>query len=359
MESELLMQIKKKTKILNIILITLLCVIIILISGVYLLFRNEIKTANSIKRVNDEVPFFTMTYEGDYGLEEFLKVGASNDNELIEFITKRLLKGLPIKFSVPELGCSTFSAISPENEHIFGRNFDLNFSPSMLVKTAPDDGYRSMSMVNLAFLGYDEQNLPTSLKDSIRALAAPYVPLDGINEKGLAIGVLLIHTSPTNQQTDKVDITTTTAIRMILDKCATVDEAIELLKNYDMHSSGGSSYHFQIADNTGRSVVLEYINDEISIIESKMATNFLLTPGDWDFGKGQDRFEILKTTLEQKNGILTEEESMELLNAASKKFEDDNDSYTQWSAVYNQAKQTVNICINRDYKNVYSFSLNP
>ncbi len=42
---------------------------------------------------------------------------------------------------------------------------------------------------------------------------------------GLAVGVLLIDTEPTNQETDKVDITTTTAIRMMLDRCATVDEA--------------------------------------------------------------------------------------------------------------------------------------
>ena len=47
-----------------------------------------------------------------------------------------------------------------------------------------------------------------------------------MNEKGLAVGVLLIDTEATDQRTDRVDITTTTAIRMMLDRCATVDEAV-------------------------------------------------------------------------------------------------------------------------------------
>ena len=67
-------------------------------------------------------------------------------------------------------------------------------------------------MVNLSYIGFGEDKLPTSLLDSLLTLAAPYVPLDGLNEKGLAVGVLLIDTEPTDQQTDKPDITTTTAI---------------------------------------------------------------------------------------------------------------------------------------------------
>ena len=62
-------------------------------------------------------------------------------------------------------------------------------------------------MVNLSYIGFGEDKLPTSLLDSLLTLAAPYVPLDGLNEKGLAVGVLLIDTEPTDQQTDKPDIT--------------------------------------------------------------------------------------------------------------------------------------------------------
>ena len=43
---------------------------------------------------------------------------------------------------------------------------------------------------------------------------------------GLTIGVLQLNVEPTQQDTEKTDITTTSAIRMVLDKAATVDEAV-------------------------------------------------------------------------------------------------------------------------------------
>ena len=150
-----------------------------------------------------------MEYKADYALDRFLKIGASTDTELIEFIVRQVLKGIPLKFDLPNLGCSTFAAKLADGTPIFGRNFDMYDSPALLVTTRPKDGYASSSMVNLAYIGYNSENLPTSLVKGIMTLAAPYAPLDGVNEKGLAVGVLQIKTTPTNQQTDKVDITTT------------------------------------------------------------------------------------------------------------------------------------------------------
>ena len=53
-------------------------------------------------------------------------------------------------------------------------------------------------------------------------MGAPYFPLDGINEKGLAVGVLQLQAEATNQNTEKVDVDTTLAIRILLDKAANV-----------------------------------------------------------------------------------------------------------------------------------------
>ena len=275
-------------------LLALAAVILAAVLVLLALFQAELRTLNTIERV-DDTDLFTMTYLGDYGLDDFLaQGGASNDNELLDFLMQKLLKGLPLRFDIPDLGCSTFAAETPEGDAIFGRNFDMYYSPALFVRTAPEDGYRSISMVNLSYIGFGEGKLPTSLLDSLLTLAAPYVPLDGLNEKGLAVGVLLIDTEPTDQQTDKPDITTTTAIRLLLDRAATVDEALALLRQYDMHASANSCYHFQIADAAGRAVVVEYIGDEMNVVESPRATNFLLTEGDWDFGRGQDRFAVLE-----------------------------------------------------------------
>ena len=159
---------------------------LIIVTGGAVLFRNELKTLDSLKKIDDNV-LYTMKYEGDYGFDDFLKVGASTDGELVKFVTERLLKGIPLEFSIPDLGCSTFSAQTEDGDQIFGRNFDLTYSPALFVETEPENGYRSLSTVNLAFLGFGEDKLPETFKEKIITLAAPYAPLDGINEKGLTV----------------------------------------------------------------------------------------------------------------------------------------------------------------------------
>ena len=339
------------------VLIALLAVVVLAVGTLAILFQGELRTLASIKRMDDS-SLFTMEYKGDYGFDEFLaRGGVSNDNELLDFLMKKLLKGLPITFDIPNLGCSTFAVETPEGDALFGRNFDMYYSPALFVRTAPKNGYKSISMVNLAYIGFGENKLPTNMLNSILTLAAPYVPLDGVNEKGLAVGVLLIDTESTNQQTEKPDITTTTAIRLMLDQAATVDEALALLEQYDMHASANSCYHFQIADAAGKSVVVEYIGDEMVVIDSERATNFLLTPGDWTFGGGQDRFDTLEKTMTEKNGVFTADEAMDLLESVSQTVRVDKTSTTQWSCVYNQTRGSVDIAMLRDYDKIYSFSI--
>ena len=50
-------------------------------------------------------------------------------------------------------------------------------------------------------------------------------------------------TTPTDQNTDRPDITSTTLLRLILDYADNVEEAIALASKYDMHDSVGTSYH--------------------------------------------------------------------------------------------------------------------
>ena len=344
----------------------LLGLVIVLTLGLGLVFRNELKAINSIEKV-DDYGFYTMTYSGDYGFDDFLQVGASNDQELVNFVGKKLLKGLPITITSPDLSCTTFNAVTPDGEYIFARNFDMDYSPSMLVHTKPLNGYESISMVNLAFLGYQEHILPDKFANKFLALAAPYAPMDGINETGLAVAVLLLpETPPTKQDTGKIDITTSTAIRLLLDKASSVDEAVALLEQYDMHSSANSCFHFQITDAKGASVIVEYVDNEMHVLEPEtsyqVCTNFFLTPGDkYNFGEGQDRYDIAITGLKEKDGVITAQQGMDLLEAA--KMVDVLDKKTgilyntQWSAIYNNTQQYVDLCIGQNYEKVYRFNV--
>lgn len=354
---------KKILKVTGIVIAVIVGIVVVGVGG---LFFGEIRTLLSLNVINEH-PFYEMTYHADYGLDAFLEKGASTDEELVAFVTKRLLKGAPLEID-PDGACSTFIATTPEGDDLFGRNFDYVPSMGLIVRTNPKNGYESISVVNLNHLGLTQENLPTKgLLNRVITLAAPYAPLDGINEKGLAIGVLVIKEGVVHQNTGKVPITTTTAIRMILDKAATVDEAIALLEQYDMNSSGETGYHFQIADATGNTAVVEYINNEMHVLTKKegytAATNFVLY-NDMNLGSGQDRYEVIKTKQNEMQGIMTEDEVLEILLSipaeGSRVIEGLNqevEADTQWSAVYNLDQLTMMICTTRDKERIYHYAI--
>ena len=52
-------------------------------------FGGEFSTLKTLNRVEDDANLFTMEYKADYALDRFLKIGASTDTELIEFIVRQ------------------------------------------------------------------------------------------------------------------------------------------------------------------------------------------------------------------------------------------------------------------------------
>lgn len=350
---------KTKKKVLSIVLAALVGLPLLLIGAGALVFRTELATLASLEHLTDL--YYTLDYKADYGLDEFLQQGASNDAELAQFVIKKLMKGLPVNIQLPNLGCSTFQAQTPDGDYLMGRNFDNKQAVYALVHTRPETGYESISMVNLSYIGSDGGD---SLMGKLLALAAPYLPLDGINEAGLSIGVLQLYSEPTVQDTEKPDITTTAAIRMVLDKAATVDEAIELFSQFDMRSSANAPYHFQLADANGDTATIEYLGSEMNVYREAdgnlCTTNFYLSPGEYfNGGKGQDRWQTLREGLAAAGGVVTEPEAMGLLRAVmqDKEKEDGVFSGTLWSCVYNNTRRTLQLCCNRDYDNVFTYSV--
>ena len=294
-------------KILKYTLITLVSLVLVLLVSFFALFNSELKTINNIEQ-HDDYGFYETTVYSNYALDDLINDGgASTDGELTNYLIQKILKGIPINFNIPDFGCSTFIATTPDGEILFGRNYDLDPVPSMLVRTNPENGYKSISIANASIIGMQPNMDKLPLMSKVMSLAVPYAIMDGMNEKGLSIGVLLIKDTPTNQISDKPDITTTSMIRLVLDKAANVEEAIAIFEAFDMHASAGADYHFQIADASGNSAIIEYIDNEISIIrkdDQPMAlTNFIVSEANYGFGKGQDRYEILIDTLTQNKQV--------------------------------------------------------
>ncbi|MBQ3137764.1 MAG: linear amide C-N hydrolase [Clostridia bacterium] len=356
---------KKSKKILT----AVLAVIFVLLLGALAVFQGEARTLLSVKEKGD-TGIYDITYAADYKLDELLESGgAATEEELVQYIIKTMLKGLPIEvpYEIPNLACSTFYAETPEKGYIFGRNLDNQTTDLAVIRTNPKDAYSSVSVVNLSFLGYNESYTPDKLMDRINTLATAYFPLDGVNEKGLAVGVLQLQAPATAQDSGKPDVGTTVAIRAMLDKCATADEAIEFLKGVDMFAAAKGCYHFHIADATGKSVVVSYAENEMVITEQSekgfiAATNFYLhdVPFNYEM-QGTDRYEILEKTLTEKKSLLTPEEGMRLLHDVRITGTDPDEKgrvySTQWSSLYDLTNPSLSLCADMNYDDVYVYEV--
>lgn len=321
------------------------------------LFWRVIQAAASVRALDDG--FYSMTYTGSYGLEDFLEQGgASSDLAVADFVIGRMFHGMvDLNLQGNPYGCSTLSVASPDDEQLFGRNFDWSYCTAMVVKTNPPDGYASISTVNMDFL-----NVGLELSEGafvrLMSAVAPYAPLDGMNEQGLCVAVLMIEDSPVfGQDTGKPDLTTTTTVRLLLDKAANVDEAIALLEQYDLHASANLMVHFALADATGRSVVVEYVDNQMVVTETPVVTNFYLTPGErYGIGVAEShtRYELLIERLNE-NSRMDANGVRDALDRVSKHNFDSVFASTEWSTVYNQTTGAVQYYHREDYTKSYDF----
>lgn len=336
-------------------------VLLIFLGIMLVLFWNELRSLISLKKV-DDYGMYQMTYYGDYGFDEFLETGASSDADIEAFVTKRLLKGLPIDLGVTGDGCTAFAVKNEKGDILFGRNFDFLYAPSLQVYTAPKQGYASVSTVNLAFAGYSQDYLPDGLfSRRFLTLAAPFLPFDGMNEKGLAIALLAVPKAQAPYDASKVTLNTTTAIRLVLDKAATVEEAVELLRQYNIYFSGDIECHYLIADASGHSVIVEYLEQELQVVETdtdyQVASNFIAYQGR-NIGEGYtefERYDKVKDTIESNQGFLDGEQAVSLL-ADVGVFDGETDKL-QWSVLYNLTTGEGEIFPHRKIQNRIKFHL--
>jgi len=204
---------------------------VIALGAAVILWHNEIAAVASFEQVRGRDPahrdgsVYTMHVPGGFYLEDFIaQGGAANDSELIDFVTSKVTKGLiPMTIKATDISCASFTAQTVEGDRLFARNYDFNETNACIVTTDGGKGrHATISSVDLQFLGLNRFKDVEGLMDKIICLAAPYAPLDGINDAGVSCGVYMSYqgnykTFPTNQDTGKPDITSTTLLRMILD----------------------------------------------------------------------------------------------------------------------------------------------
>ena len=387
------------SKLLRRIACALAALVIALAVAVFALWHNELTTLASFQKLSDrdeahrDGAVYQISFSGDYSFDEFLSQGgASNDAELISFITRSITKGIiPMHIKTSSIACSAFTADTQSGDRVFGRNYDFSATNTAIVYTDPGEGrHASYSTIDLSFLGLDADKDVETIGQKFLTLAAPYVPLDGINDAGVACGIFMSYQgegkgTPTDTQTDRPDITSTTLLRLILDYADSVEDAVALAQQYDLHDSASSCFHYMVADSTGRSAILEWVgtdadhdvdgaqrqlnvlwNDTDALSDSadwQVVTNFIKTPGYYDGTsaerKGLDRYEHLTAALRETDGIVADKDAaMDLLASVGRRTwnNDDSNSNTVHSVVYDLTDKSVLWVGNEHYgEEAYTF----
>lgn len=321
----------------------------------------------SLERINDSL--YTLECTHDIFLDGMIESGSAGSIlKTLRYAVKNVTRK-PVVVKAPRAGCSVFTAFNEKGEYIMGRNFDYKDAPCIVVKNRPSKGYKSIGITDANFFAWGKKKGPKKGKLYSRVLLAPYLCVDGINEKGLAIAVLELKTPPLHQKTGKKPTSTSIIIREVLDYAESVEEAVEIFKKRDMNDVGGVAYHFVVSDRFGNAVLIEYLNGEMLLFYPEShggepfisVTNHFIAKGapEPKRGAGYDRQEKIVGSLTDKGGVIGESEAMDLLSQVQL------DYYhklgwpvrTLWSAVYNSNTASVDLCVNQNYDEVYHFEI--
>ena len=351
----------------------ILLMIVVLAAAVFLgIYFTRIQTIGSIEQLTDYEDgynLYRMDVKYDYSIENVIDRGIEDDQMMIDSMIKEVLPLLPVTIKVPNFGCTSFSLTDMDGDVHMGRNYDFKRDTSaMLVYCTPKDGYKSVAV---AALDNVSANVPDeNIKKKLASLAAPFICLDGINEKGVSISVLTLDSEPVRQNTGKPVISTTLAIRLVLDRAATTEEAVELLRSYDMYSASGRDYHFYITDASGDGRVVEYDCEsetrELVATPTEAVTNFFIIykekalPNQKNgiYGHGRERYDAVMKVLEEEKGNYTNDTVWKAMKSAAQNPNPvDVTSNTQWSVSYNNTDLTAEIAIRRNWEDIIHFEL--
>lgn len=297
--------------------------------------NQRLRSLESVRKIDDH-PLYFMRYDGDY--DPFRPISAVNTR--------------------PEWrwGCSLFVAFGDQGEPLFGRNFDWYHHPAIVLVTHPDNGYGSISMVDVSYLGYSLQDAKfDSIEGRTALLQAPLIPFDGMNEHGLTVGMAAVPDSKLPEDPDKPTIGSLRVIRLMLDQAKTVDEAIAVFEKFNIDPTGGPQIHYLIADANGDSALVELIDGEMKVVRRgepawQCATNFHVCGNEARGKQLCHRFSQLQRRLSELDGSMDSEQAFDLLQQVAQRN-------TEWSAVYDMKQGGLSVCLTRQFDNRYSFAI--
>ena len=376
----------------------------------------QIRTVESIKRLSDDGKLYYMESVWDYS-------------------------EIPAAFKpLFGAGCSTFLTKDLEGTNLFCRNYDYlhrkgndknapRTGLNVVVRCSnPSAKYKSIGVSDATWLDWKNLSLVEgSADDGVTDLSAfvmlPYLCMDGVNEKGLAVSIMALtlpasweeidydsyaekvpsdqdpivlkgactvpqewqrrakHLSVavnhedrrawvahlpffrTEMEGKKTSLLHPILMRMMLDSCANVDEAVALAGMFNVHTIGpGQDYHIMVADSSGQARLLEWVDNEMKVIDTKHATNYRRSADDLFHGVCP-RDELIKAFFlrcrkDDEFTGMREDLIMSLMDLIKQDPDNGHDTVTtQYSCVYDLDHLKVKVYSFGDFSRHWDFEL--
>lgn len=252
--------------------------------------------------------------------------------------------------------CSIFSTTA-ENSVIMGRNWDNQNVGSIIISLyQPPGGYASISFSRAIDLGFG-LNLYLerirSLQIGSRLLLAPFYAMDGINEHGLAIAISGVKQTTHKPKSNKESVFVTFLVRKILDQTKNIKEAVNLVEKFipfDLDKNSLNA-HFLIADSSGKSVILEYTQDQWRKTYGDKSWQVLTNKPIYKLSDAMLRdkcwrYRSISETLDNTKGNVDWKDGMKILHDVKQKG-------TTWSVIYSPPAKELYFSVYQKWNIIY------
>lgn len=372
--------------------------------------RGFIKSIETIKRLDKEGRLYYMENTSNYYfLEKYVNLLATP-------------------------GCSTFVKEDSNGDYLFGRNYDFvhyknndkknEMTALNIVVHNKNWGakYESIGVADGFWLDNAKGRLfAGSLDDGVTDISSlallPFLCMDGMNSKGLAVSIMhlptenewnaieyksydslneeekkkCIHLEQKGEEPPRLNYTVKSGfiaindadkkawsvnknlsvkqnvkgrkmmfhpilMRRMLDYCKNVDEAIKLAQKTNVHSPlPDNDYHILVSDRRGQSVLLEWVHNELKVTPTTHSTNYYYARED-HYGYGHDRDTLIKAAVEDSN--FNEEKAKNILETVSQDFRHNKyKGFTLWTSLYNLNQGELKLWSYLDYTQDYKFNI--
>ncbi len=228
-----------------------------------------------------------------------------------------------------QFGCSAIGKVSDDGDMLIGRSFDLYYSnnPAYVIRTDVEGYYKT---VGLAYDSFDGETFDVIKEKGVsqdELLTLIFFTEDIMNEKGLYIEANMRPEQPeytgispstgTNPDAE-VSLSFSALVRYLGERCADVDEAVELAQTLNVHGMITDEFcwdgGFFMADESGHYGVMELVDNKLIWLDGQNCqANFYINDEYKDvatIGAGTGRYDLLRSEIDS---IQSEDEMTSLI----------------------------------------------